>query len=135
MSRENVEIVRSGTRALKDGLPALNAFIDEFADPGMEFQAVGRLPDIGTAVRGPEAAKKWYAQLFEGFDFHVEEEELTDAGDAVVAVVRQIARGRGSGIEVANRIAVVFRFREGKMVSVEAYRTKDEAFQAAGLSE
>jgi ketosteroid isomerase-like protein len=135
MSEENVEVVRRGLRATDRGLAALNAYFDEVVDPGVEFRAVGHLPDASGSVRGLDGVKKWYARLFESFDYHVEEEELIDIGDAVVLVARQTARGSGSGIEVSNRIVVLFRFTEGKIISTDAYRTKTEALEAAGLSE
>lgn len=58
-------------------------------------------------LRGPEAIKAWWAQLLEAFDWHVEVEELIDAGDAVVVATRQIARGRESAAEVTNRMVQV----------------------------
>jgi len=58
-----------------------------------------------------------------------------DAGDAVVVVARQIARGRASGAEVANRLVYVCGFRGEKVTYFDAYRTKAEAVEAVGLRE
>jgi ketosteroid isomerase-like protein len=69
------------------------------------------------------------------FEWRLEADELIDAGDAVIVVVRQIARGRESGAEVSNRVVMVYGFREGKVTSGDAYRTKGEALEAAGLTE
>ena len=135
MSEKNVEIVRDGILAANRGLDAMTAYVDQVASPDVEFRAAGRLPDSGGALRGPEAVKEWYARLFETFDFHIEEEELIDADDAVVLVARQLARSSGSGIEISNRVVVLFRFSEGKVTFVGAYWTKKEALEAAGLSE
>jgi len=64
-----------------------------------------------------------------------EAEEFVDAGDAVVVAARQIARGRGSGAEVTNRLVGVYGFREGKVIYFDAFRRKREALEAAGLSD
>jgi ketosteroid isomerase-like protein len=86
-------------------------------------------------LRGHEAVKSWWAQILETFDWHWEPEELIEAGDAVVVVSRQIARGRWSGAEVTNRVAGVFTFRDGKVISIDAYQSKGQALAAARLSD
>ena len=136
MSEENLEIVRRGIEVVNRGeLDAILGVVDEVADPNIEMRAVGRLPDTSRVLRGPKAVKAWWAQILETFDWHWEPEELIDAGDAVVVVSRQIARGRGSGAEVANRVVGVFTFRDGKVISIDAYPSKAQALEAAGLSE
>lgn len=134
MSEENVELVRRAYEAAEQGLEAILDVIDQLADPEIEFRAVGRLPDATDVVRGREAVKDWYVQLYRTFDFRVEAEELVDAGDAVVVVTRQIARGKASGAEITNRIAVVWGLRRGKLTYLEAYRTKREALEAVAGS-
>ena len=65
----------------------------------------------------------------------LEADEFVDAGDSVVVVFRQIARGRASGAGVTNRFAFVYGFRQGKIDYVDGYRTKREALEAVGLRE
>ena len=62
-------------------------------------------------------------------------EEFIDAGDQVVAVVHFRGRGRGSGIEVDARSYSVHTVRDGKTVAMEEFLERDEALEAAGLSE
>jgi ketosteroid isomerase-like protein len=57
------------------------------------------------------------------------------AGDAIVAVIRQTARGIASGAETTNRIVTVSQIRDGKATRVDAYRNKREALEAVGLGE
>jgi ketosteroid isomerase-like protein len=136
MSEENVELVRRCIEAAnRGGLQAAIEVVDEFCDPDVELRAVGRLPDLGRLLRGREAIKGYFAQLFGTFDYRIDVDEFTDAGDAVVAVARMIARGRGSGAEVTNRIVLVWGLRDGKVTYLDAYRTKREALEAAGVSE
>jgi len=65
-------------------------------------------------VCGREAVKNWWRQLLE-VDLRVETEEYIDAGDAVVVVARQIARGRASGAEVAESACLCLRIRGEKV--------------------
>jgi ketosteroid isomerase-like protein len=58
-----------------------------------------------------------------------------DAGDQVVALVHEYRRGKGSGVTVEADIALVYGFRDGKVVRIEPYMNQAEALEAAGLSE
>jgi ketosteroid isomerase-like protein len=136
MSQENVEVVRSGIDAInRGGLHAALELLDRICDPEAELRAVGRLPDMGKLLRGPEAIKAYFTQLFEAFDWHIAADEFIDAGDTVVVVGQQIGRGRESGVEITDRIVLVYGIRDGKMTSLDAYRTKEAALEAVGLRE
>ena len=65
--------------------------------------------------------------------FHLEFEELVDAGDHVVVLVRQFATPKGATAALENPGAAVFRFREGKVERIEFHLDRDDAFRAAGL--
>ena len=135
MSQQNVDLVQRGFELVNRGdAIALSQFIDKVCDPAAEVKAIGRLPDV-SRVRGQEAIKAWFAELLGTLDMRLEIEEVLDADDSVVAVVRQIAQGRASGAGVANRVAFVFRFADGRFVCMEGYRTRKEAREAVGLRE
>jgi ketosteroid isomerase-like protein len=107
----------------------------DLCDPEMEMRAPGRLPDTDTAIRGGEALKAWATGLWGTFDIRLEPDEFIDAGDSVVVVFRQIARGRASGAELTIHLAFVFGLRGGKLVSADGYRTNEEALEAVGQRE
>jgi ketosteroid isomerase-like protein len=65
----------------------------------------------------------------------MEVEELIDAGDQVVALVRGIGRMKDSDAEIDLRFAIVFTIRDGKIATGREYFTREEALEAAGLSE
>ena len=72
----------------------------------------------------------------EGFDqFRAEPLEFEDLGDAVLVTARYVGRGEGSGIEIDQNVATLYRLRDGKAVSMRDYTTRAEALEAAGLSE
>ena len=90
----------------RDGLEGIVKFIDMAWAADGELRAPGRLPDAGPA-RGREAVKEWWRQILEGMDLRVEPKEYIDAGNAVVIVARQIARGRASGAARAEALEAV----------------------------
>ncbi len=132
MSQENVEVVRRGYEAFaRGGVDAGLAIVH----PEIEVRATGRLPGVGV-IRGHEAVRGWWAELFSAFDeVRFEPERFIDAGDKVVVPVIQTMRGRGGGVEVVNRIVVVWHIREGLVIQVDAYADEQRALEAVGLSE
>jgi uncharacterized protein len=65
--------------------------------------------------------------------FRIEAEELLDAGDLVVALIRWRGRGKGSGAEIEAEGAHVWELRDGKAVRWDIYRDREQALAAAGL--
>ena len=73
-------------------------------------------------------------ELWESFDIEVE--EITQASDSQVFIgIRGSARGKASGVETELRAWQVFTFVDGKAASREIFLNRDEALEAAGLSE
>jgi ketosteroid isomerase-like protein len=64
-----------------------------------------------------------------------EVKELVQEGDAVVATLRVIARGKTSGAKTDVRLHLQFRVRDGKVVYVFEHTDRAAALKAAGLSE
>ncbi len=62
-------------------------------------------------------------------------ERLVDAGDQVVSLFLMRAIGRGSGVSVERRDAMVSTIRDGKVTRIDSTTTSDEALEAVGLSE
>ena len=133
MSQENVEIVRRYFAAYERG--GLDASA-EFWHPDITWRAAeGALDDVGL-MKGPGALRRYYEQWEDTFESgRVEAEELVDAGDQVVAVVRGFGRMKESEAEVDIRYATVLSIRDGKIAAGREYFTREEALEAAGLSE
>lgn len=51
----------------------------------------------------------------------------------MVSVGRIVVRGKRSGADVTLPLSQLFGLRQGLIVSVHAYGTRDEALEAAGL--
>jgi ketosteroid isomerase-like protein len=131
MSEENVEIVRRHIDAYGSGdyEAALAAY-----HPEVVCDATVR-PE-GRIYRGregvAEAIRVWAGTWDE---WRWEIEELIDARDKVLMVVREFARGKGSGVNVVQQTFWVYTLRGGQIVHAEVLVDRDEALEAAGLRE
>lgn len=86
--------------------------------------------------RGHEGLRHWWREYREAWETVWDEvEDLIDAGDQVVSVLTTHARGKASGVAVELHMAVVWTFRQGKIVRVALFANRAEALEAAGLSE
>jgi uncharacterized protein len=92
-------------------------------------------PDVVAALppRGHKEVANYLRGWFESWERYVPRpQEFIDAGDQVVAVVRQVGRGRLSGVEVEQRFAQLWTLRDRKIVRMEMYPNREAALEAAG---
>jgi ketosteroid isomerase-like protein len=61
-------------------------------------------------------------------------EALHDAGDSVVAVLRQRGRSKAAEMLVDMRFAQVWTFRDGELTRINTYSDPAEALEAVGLT-
>jgi len=121
MSQENVEVVR--TLLMSFGRADYEAALDVL-DPDIEWQVPPGIA-IGQEVhRGREEVQKGFAEWLRPWDTHrFELGEVLDHGDHVVMGGTQIARGRGSGVEVRLPTFHVFTLRAGKVTRAVRVRS------------
>jgi ketosteroid isomerase-like protein len=132
MSQENVEIVRKVIDAFNRG--DLDAWLG-FLSPEVAWESLP-LPGFRDVYRGRAEAREWIEQLLEVFDFHLEIDETTAlSDDRVLMAVRGRGRGRGSGIPVERPSWEVLWLADGLITRRQVFWTRDEALEAAGLSE
>ncbi len=60
--------------------------------------------------------------------------ELIDAGDKVVAVAQTVGAGPASEISVDDQFAFVFTFKGERCIREQAFRNREEALEAAGVT-
>jgi ketosteroid isomerase-like protein len=128
MSQENVERVKAGFAAHNRG--DLDALV-ELYHPEAVFETLL----LGTH-HGNEAIRLIYAEnqkTLSGYD--VVPVELIDAGDKVVAIAQTVGAGPASQIAVDDRFGFVFTFKDDRIIREQAFRNREEALEAAGLSE
>jgi ketosteroid isomerase-like protein len=86
--------------------------------------------------RGFAGVQRWLEDWNDAWaEWNIEPEEFIDAKDCVVVVVRMHAKGMGSGLELDRQDAILYRFRGDKLLRAEYYNSKEQAFEAAGISE
>ena len=134
MSQENVEIVRAEAAAASRG--DLDAWLEYWTDD-IDFRAAEGAPDDHGPINGKDALRVFGQDWLDTFDeFKVEPVELIDAGDDnVIAVMRVSGRAKLSGVETDMTYAELSTLRDGKIARGRQYFTRDEALEAAGLSE
>jgi ketosteroid isomerase-like protein len=131
MSQENVEIVRATYDAYNRG--DLDAALKDMA-PEFELdwtRAVG--PQRG--VYRLDQTRAFLIDFLEAFEStRVVPDEFIESGEQVVVPQTGYIRGR-DGIEATARIALVWTVRDGAIVQACLFQQKQEALEAAGLSE
>jgi ketosteroid isomerase-like protein len=132
VSRADVEFLREGYEALARGdLETFTALSRERLGPDFEFHHVWD----GRVFRGFEGTMEWISDARETWeDYSQEVEELIELGEDVVVVLRISARGGGSGVPVAQELAVLWTFEEGKAIRARSFTSREEALGAAGMT-
>jgi ketosteroid isomerase-like protein len=135
MSQENVEVIRRlyDAAARRDNEAVYALYHPEIVWDASRTQRGGI---TGRIVRGHSALRGWLREWYGAWEnIHDELDEVIDAGPEVISVMTQRGSGRGSGVEVADRIATVWAICDGRIIRATWFPTRDEAHQAAGLSE
>ena len=132
MARADVEFLRDGYAALARGdIESFTALSRERLGPDFEFHHVWD----GRVLRGFEGTMEWISdtrETWEGYSQDVE--ELIELGEDVVVVLRISARGGGSGVPVAQQLAVLWTFEDGKAIRARSFTSREEALAAAGMT-
>ena len=130
MSEKNVEIVRRGyehyNRTGELDYSVLDPEVQWIPDP-----RVGESP-----IRGREKLIEFFVDRASVFrEMRVDVERAWDRGDQVLVFVRIAGSGSASSAGFEIRIAHLWTLLDGKLVRGQAFGNRDEALEAAGLSE
>jgi uncharacterized protein len=130
--REDVELVKSAFETWNRG--EIDAFVDYTSEDVAWVEVSGR-PEGGATERvGRERLRQGLKSLFDAWEsYYIDAERIEEVGDRIVAIVREVARGRASGVEVDGRWGYLITVKNGEMVRVEAYRDAAQALLAAGV--
>jgi len=136
MSEENVEIVRRQWKAFRD-----RDWAAAFEPVGAEIvMDTTRTPieGLNRVYRGREEVAAFWSEWLEAWgEQQIAEPEVIDAGDQVVVwITSHEFKGRGSGVTVDfPPYAWLATLRDGKIVRGTMYMDRQEALEAAGLSD
>jgi ketosteroid isomerase-like protein len=139
MSKQNVELVR---RLLEMFARREHEAVFAFYDPDIEWDATNirafGLDDLAAVYHGHEGVRTYWRRWLQAWkDLEFDVEKVLDAGDEVVALIRnQRQWGRHSGIPVElPPYGLIFTIRAGKVVRWRNFADQEAALEAAGLRE
>jgi ketosteroid isomerase-like protein len=136
MSEENVEVVRRIYDAVtrRDDVAPYEVYAENIV---WDLSNARRALLLTKPVyQGHEGVRQFWREglsVFGEVDFEVE--DLMDAGDQVLAVIREREVGRASGVPVETTHLAVWTLADGKVIQMQVFDDREEALEAAGLSE
>jgi ketosteroid isomerase-like protein len=131
MSQENVELVGAVFEAFN------RRDFDAALALGHDSISWRTLFSVETDVlRGKQEIRIAWERQIEALEVHIDVVELTPLDETrVLAVGNWRGRGSESGAPVEQTAFQVFTVEDGRLRSVETYASRDDALEAAGLSE
>jgi ketosteroid isomerase-like protein len=131
MSQENVEVVNANIDAFNR--EDWDVFFKDAA-PGFELD-LSRAVGPWRGVFGLDQSRRVVVEFRETWESaRLEPHEFIEAGDLVVVPLTMHGKGR-EGIEITASTTWVWTIRDGAIGRVSMYQERQEALEAAGLSE
>jgi ketosteroid isomerase-like protein len=134
VSQTTVEVVREQFAATnaRDFARAMDIYADDVT--------LAASPDSANPglYEGKAAVGEWFGDWFRTFDrdYHFEITEARELEEGLVFLyAKHGGSGRLSGVEVHDENAYLYRVRDGKIVRVGFFMSRDEALSAASLPE
>jgi ketosteroid isomerase-like protein len=115
----------------------VEAMLEEL-DPEVEWHPLLEVMLGGevTVYRGHEGAREGIRELDEAFaELQVEQSEVRDLGERVLAIGHLRGRGKESGARTESAIAWMVEFKKAKVIRVREYLDPKQALEAVGLRE
>jgi ketosteroid isomerase-like protein len=137
MSRENVEVVRRFIEALPRA-QASDDWQPVLAESALDVEIVDLDISLDTGrFRGHDSVRKWIGVWMESWEsWGLEDVEVRPVDeDRAIGLFLVHAKGRGSGIELSRRDAMVCTLRAGKIEEITYYNDQQQALEAVGLSD
>jgi ketosteroid isomerase-like protein len=130
VSEQNVEIVRRAyAHTQATGRVYAQVMAPDFVWDMSKFPWPEQ--QLYEGAHGAQAFLDDWTDVWEDWEFEVE--AFHDAGDKVVAVLRQRGRAKATGMPADMTFAKVWTVREGKLTRMEMYADPAEALKAVNL--
>ena len=134
MSEENLDVVRRiyDAAARRDDVIPFEVYAEDIIwDISNSRRALLAMKPV---YHGHDGVRQYWREnvsVFGEVDFEVE--ELIDAGDQVLAVIREREVGRASGVPVETTHLAVYTLRGSKVIQMQVFDDRQQALEAAGL--
>ena len=146
MSQQYVEIVRAPTEAVKNpeaiaGLARGELDFTSIIDPEVEWDSLGArdlVPDLADVYWGHEGVRTYWRRWLEAWRYiEFDIQDIVDAGDEIVVLIcNQRQWGRHTGIvSELPPFALIFTFRDGKVVRFRFFADHGSALKAVGMAQ
>ena len=134
MSQENVEVIRRGWEAWLRG--DIDALVSEW-DTNVVWDTSHFRNWPESAYYGIEGVRKFLAEWLEVWgEYEIEVEEILPSPDGrVVSLFSHHGKGHQSGVPMDLEMANIATLQGGRVMRIDNYGDRDEALEAAGLSE
>ena len=135
MSQANVDVVRGiyDAAARRDDVIPFEVYAEDIIwDISNSRRALLAMKPV---YRGHDGVRQYWRENLSAFgaiDFEVE--ELIDAGDQVLAVIREREVGRASGVPVETTHLALYTLTGGKVIQMQVFDDRQEALKAVGLA-
>ena len=131
MLEENVESAYRAVEAInRRDFGTLLALMDD------DVEVVSRIVAIEGGLHGLDGIRRWWENWFNYFpDCSIEVVDLGALGDRIVAALRALSNGSGSDVLFEDTIWLASRWRRGRCVWWRTFYTRNDALEAAVLSE
>jgi len=131
MSEENLALAHRAFDAInRRDLGTLLALMDE------DVEVVSRIVAMEGGLQGHDGMRRWCESWFSVFpDYEIEVLDVGALGDLIVAAWRALGHSAAADVPFEDTIWLTSRWRRGKCVWWRTFYTRDEALEAAGLSD
>ena len=130
MTERELELVKEGYRAFERG--DLQWVLDHF-HPEILVENRREGPDSGT-FHGHSGFMHYLENWLSAWEeFRMEPTEFIPAGDHVLVLLRQYGRGKGSQVELEEKVAHLWTVRGEQAVAYRVYTHQGEALEAIGV--
>ena len=103
----------------------------EIYDPEMEWGWSDEFPDLGGVFKDHRNPNPRLHAWLSGWEFwRAEADEYLERGDYVIVLASYHGRGKGSGVEIRQEGAHVFKMRDGKVVRLEVFASRARALES-----
>jgi ketosteroid isomerase-like protein len=120
---------------MEDALPALTAFVAQFADPRFVCAMVPLPPTPAVTYPGVEGLARAWRDWGETFSsLRAVLSEVRESESHIVLLVDQIGITRHDAVEVRQPSAMVWEFSGGRLLRAEFHLDQTQALRVAGVA-
>jgi ketosteroid isomerase-like protein len=125
----NADVVRTALAQWNGQADMTEQAFSEFAHPDMVLDLSSNVLNPAT-YEGFDGFRHFEEQVGEAWaEFRMEPEEVFELDDVVVVLVRAVGKGRESGVEIEDHVAMVAEVRDGRIAVLRVEPDREAALR------